>query len=92
MLLRLNRLWQITKKHAILWYHAVLWEINHITVYKRYISKHSGAMFNWKDDTFTRLPLNPKIHPFNKEKADAALQEVLQWIEDEQSNSKKDTK
>ncbi len=87
-LYHLKRIWQLTKKHSRAYSHDIHWHFSHVRFYANRISKHfKDKRYDPKQDRYwDSLPLDPKKYPFDKEKAEAALYEVREWIREDDNN------
>lgn len=90
-LYHLKRIWQLTKKHSRAYVHDIHWHFNHVTFYAKQMTKYYKTHPpKAKDHKYwADLPEDPKVFPFNKEKADAALYEVSKWIREDNKPSGK---
>lgn len=83
--MHMQYIWFVTKKHSRKWWHDIVWHFSHVKFYADRISKHYAKIpYNPEEDVYWLKPeLDPKKYPFDKEKADAALYEVRQWISED---------
>jgi hypothetical protein len=81
----IKRVWQIIRLHTRRCVHDIQWHFSHVSFYAKRIKTHfKDKRYNPADDRYwAPLPEDPVKYPFDKEKADAALYEVRQWIRED---------
>jgi hypothetical protein len=85
MLYNLKTLWRLTKKHARAYAHDIQWHFSHIKFYAKRMSLQFKK-YPYKQEDYTywaKLPEDPSVYPFDKQKADSALYEVSRWIRED---------
>lgn len=85
MIKNIKTIWKLACKHWRAFVHDVDWHFSHAKFYAKRISAHfKNQPYNHEEHSYwLKPPLDPVKYSFDKEKADAALYEVRQWISED---------